>query len=176
MGGTGIISGGLTTQTTIKLIPGNYVMECYIKASNGQFHSTLGMINPLTVTKEATTMLPPKANFEITLLNSDMKMSGNVKSGKNIIAVNFKEHPELGLGNDIHLIKVDENTDLKKVSQWMDWMKVGGLQPPASAVFLGGAQEMPVGYTSYFTCDLTPGNYAFVAETPLGRYKTFTVK
>ena len=29
---------------------------------------------------------------------------------------------------------------------------------------------------AYFNCNLEPGNYAFVAETPIGRYKAFTVK
>lgn len=35
MGGIGMISGGQVGITTLKLTPGNYVMECYIKAANG---------------------------------------------------------------------------------------------------------------------------------------------
>ena len=62
------------------------------------------------------------------------------------------------------------------VTFWMDWLNIGGLTSPGPAVFLGGAHEMPVGYIAYFNCNLEAGDYAFVAETPIGRIKTFTVK
>jgi len=176
MGGIGMISGGQTGITTLKLIPGNYVMECYIKTDNGQFHSELGMINPITVSKEVTQMEPPKANIDITLTNDSMEVTGNIVAGENNFAVHFNEHPSVGLGNDIHLIKVDKNTNMDRVNFWMDWLNIGGLTPPAPAVFLGGTHEMPIGYTAYFNCNLEPGNYAFVAETPIGRVKTFTIE
>lgn len=134
------------------------------------------MINPITVSDEVTKMESPKANVNIGLANDDLIVSGDFVVGPNIIAVNFKEHPEVGLGNDIHLIKVNENTKIEDVSLWMDWLEIGGLTSHALAIFIGGTQEMPVGYTSYIMCDLEAGDYALVAETPLGRFKTFSVK
>ena len=176
MGGIGMISGGQVGITTMKLTPGNYVMECYIKAANGQFHSELGMINPITVTNEATKMEPPQPNAEVFLMNETMELKGELLKGDNILAVNFKEHPAVGLGNDIHLIKVDENTNMDDVTFWMDWLNIGGLTSPGPAIFMGGAHEMPVGYIAYFNFNLESGIYALVAETPIGRNKTFTVK
>lgn len=176
MGGIGMISGGQTGTTTLKLVPGNYVMECYIKTENGQFHSELGMINPITVTEEITTMEAPEANAEINLSNEALEVKGTLRTGENRIAVKFNEHPEIGLGNDIHLIKVTDSTKMEDVTQWMDWLEIGGLTSPGPATFLGGTHEMPVGYTAYFSCDLEPGTYAFVAETPLGRYQLVTVE
>lgn len=176
MGGIGMISGGETGITTMKLTTGNYVMECYVKASNGQFHSELGIINPITVSDEVTQMTPPEANVELILTNESIEVKGDIVAGENIIEVHFNEHPEVGLGNDIHLIKVDENTNMDDVTFWMDWLNIGGLTSPGPAVFLGGAHEMPVGYIAYFNCNLEAGDYAFVAETPIGRIKTFTVK
>jgi hypothetical protein len=35
----------------------------------------------------------------------------------------------------------------------------------APAEFLGGVQEMPVGTTAYFTVDLEPGLYTWIAES-----------
>lgn len=175
MGGIGMVSGGQMGVTTMKLTPGNYVMECYIKAANGQFHSELGMINPITVAEEVTQMSPPNANAEITLTNETMELKGDLLVGDNIIAVHFNEHPAIGLGNDIHLIKVDANTNMDDVTFWMDWLNIGGLTSPGPAIFLGGAHEMPVGFTAYFNFNLESGDYAFVAETPIGRVKTFTV-
>ncbi len=176
IGGPGIIHPGGTAQTTDKLIPGHYSMECYVK-TNGVFHSSLGMIRELTVLNKSTSAQPPEANVNITLSNGKIETSGQPKSGKNVFAVYYKEHPKAGLGNDVHLIRITDNTDLDKVGAWMDWLNVTGLQSPAPAEFLGGAQEMPVGSTAYFTVDLTPGDYAFVTEpyAEQGMMKRFSV-
>lgn len=179
MGGAGLVSPGETAINTLRLDPGYYVMECYIKATNGQFHTELGMINPLIVTDEASNNSPqPLSNVvELSLSNDDFTFEGDIKSGKNTFAVHFKEQQAFGLGNDIHIIKVDDSTDMDIVTQWMDWSNLDGMvSPGAPAIFIGGTQEMPAGYTAYFECNLEPGDYAFIAEIPSGRYKTFTVK
>ncbi|MEJ2105554.1 MAG: hypothetical protein P8X47_13425, partial [Ignavibacteriaceae bacterium] len=166
MGGTGIIDAGKTAQITMNLVPGTYVMECYIK-EQGVFHTALGMINPVTVTNEISDMQPPEANVDIFLTNDAITAEGEIESGFNTFAVHFKEHPEAGLGNDVHLVKINSATDLNEVLTWMDWTNIKGLEPPAPAEFLGGSQEMPVGYTSYFTVNLKPGNYALVNEAAM---------
>ena len=177
MGGTGIINAGKTAQTTMKLKPGTYVMECYIK-EEGVFHTALGMIRPITVKEEASNMEPPKSNMDITLTNFKIETEDEVKPGTNIIAVHFKEHPEIGLGNDVHLIRMNDTTDIDKVIYWLDWMNIEGLESPSPVEFLGGTQEMPVGFTSYFTVDLVPGNYAWIAESSAakGMIKMFKVE
>jgi len=176
MGGTGLISGGETAINTLNLTPGYYVMECYVKTENGQFHTELGMINPLIVTSEVTSNNPPDTNVEITLRNDAMTFSGEIVEGINTFAVHFEEQPDFGLGNDVHIIRVTDSTNMDVVTQWMDWSNIKGLTSPGPAIFVGGTQEMPVGYTSYFKCDLAKGDYAFVAETPIGRFKKFTVQ
>jgi len=177
MGGTGIIAAGKTTQVTLKLTPGTYVMECYIK-EQGVFHTALGMIRSITVREEASNLEPPKVDMDITLTNYKIETKGEIKIGKNTIAVHFKEHPELGLGNDVHLIRMNDTTDIDKVILWLDWMNIKGLESPAPVEFLGGAQEMPIGYTAYFTADLVPGNYAWISESSAakGMVEMFTVK
>ena len=176
MGGTGLISGGETAINTLKLEPGYYVMECYVKTQNGQFHTELGMINSLIVTSEITTDIPPEANAEIILRNEDMVFNGEIFEGMNTFAVHFEEQPPFGLGNDIHIIKVSDSTNMDIVTQWMDWSNIKGLTSPGPATFIGGTQEMPVGYTSYFKCNLVKGDYAFVSEVPIGRFKKFKIE
>jgi plastocyanin len=177
MGGTGIVDAGKTTQVTLKLTPGTYAMECYIK-EQGVFHTALGMIRSITVTEEFTELEHPQADMDITLTNYKIETKGEVKTGKNTVAVHFKEHPELGLGNDVHLIRMNDTTDIDEVIFWLDWMNIKGLESPAPVEFLGGAQEMPVGYTAYFTVDLVPGNYAWISESSAakGMVEMFSVK
>ena len=177
MGGTGIVDAGKTTQVTLKLVPGTYVMECYIK-EQGVFHTALGMIRSITVQEEVSDVVPPKADMDITLTNYKIETKGEVKTGKNTIAVHFKEHPELGLGNDVHLIRMNDTTDIDEVILWLDWMNIKGLESPAPVEFLGGTQEIPVGYTSYFTVELEPGDYAWISESSAakGMVEMFTVK
>ncbi len=177
MGGTGIIDAGKSAQVTLKLVPGTYAMECYIK-EQGVFHTALGMIRPITVREEVSDLEPPKADMDITLTNYNIETKGEVKPGLNTISVHFKEHPELGMGNDVHLIRMNDTTDIDEVIFWLDWMNIKGLESPAPVEFLGGTQEMPVGYTSYFTVELEPSNYAWISESSAakGMVKMFTVK
>ncbi|MGB8318657.1 MAG: hypothetical protein WCE54_11065 [Ignavibacteriaceae bacterium] len=178
MGGAGLTAHGKTSQTTINLEPGNYAMECYIKTEDGKFHSELGMIRPLTVTNSISKMKEPEdADIEINIYKDRIESQGNLSSGNHLVAVHFKEQPEFGLGNDVHLVRINENTNMQELKKWMDWMNLNGLRTPAPAEFLGGTQEMPAGYTSYFTINLEPGTYAWISEPSAerGMIKEFTI-
>ncbi len=177
MGGSGIVGAGQTAQVTLNLKPGIYVMECYIK-EKGVFHTAFGMIRPITVTSEVSKTKEPKANYEMTLTNFKYEIKGELHVGVNTIAVHFNEHPQNAFGNDVHLVELTDSTNLDEVIEWLDWMNIEGLEPPASATFLGGTQEMPAGYTSYFTVTFNRGDFAWVAETAgsKGMVHTFTIK
>lgn len=177
-GGTGIINAGEATQTTINLAPGTYIMECYIKNPEGEFHVSMGMAREIYVTRDTTDATAPKSDVEITLTNNEIKMDGSLTTGNQRVAVHFEEHPKVGLGNDLHLARINDTTNVDSLKAWMDWMEIDGLKPPAPATFLGGTQEMPVGHTSYFTIDLQPGEYAWLTETLASqvRAKTFSIK
>lgn len=178
MGGSGFIAPGQTALTTMKLEPGRYAMECYIKTVEGIFHSTLGMIRQVTVLTKSSDMVPPDADVEMNLSNFEIQINGELMAGKNTVAVHFNEHPEFGLGNDVHLALLEDDTDFQDVLEWMDWMNPGGLRSPAPARFMGGTQEMPVGNTAYFTVNLEPGQYAWIAESAAekGMFVRFTIE
>lgn len=177
MGGTGMIGAGDTTQTTLKLQPGYYILECYVKDAEGRFHVSLGMVEDFVVTDDSTEAEPPRADMHITLTNSDITLEGTPASGRQTFAVHFEEHPEVGLGNDMHLARVSEEGNLDTLRTWMDWMNRNGLTPNPPADFLGGTQEMPVGNTAYFTVQLEPGSYVLLTETVESNVRTrrFTV-
>jgi hypothetical protein len=177
MGGPGLVAGGETGETTVNLEPGTYLMECYVKTADGVFHGNLGMVRQLVVTEGPSAGSAPAGDIEITLSNSGIVAEGDATPGAHTVEVRFLEHPAIGLGNDVHLVRLEEGTAMDLVIRWMDWMEVDGLRAPAPARFLGGAQEMPVGHTSYFTVDLEPGRYAWISEPGAitGMVSEFTV-
>lgn len=176
-GGTGLVAAGGTATATTRLAPGTYVLECYVKTPGGEFHSSVGMARPLTVTGDSTGAAPPEADLEIALRKDEIAVTGTPTAGEHTVAVRFEEQPEAGLGNDVHLVRLEGGTPAEDVAPWMDWMNVDGLRPPAPAEFLGGTQEMPAGETAYFTVELEPGRYAWISEAPSPRslYTEFSV-
>jgi hypothetical protein len=177
LGGPGFVSAGGIAQASVNLEPGNYVMECYVKNADGVFHGMIGMVRALTVTGEASGASEPVADLQIALSNYQIAIDGTVTAGRHTVAVHFDQHPEFGLGNDVHLARLEEGTDMDAVVGWMDWMNLNGLVAPAPTEFVGGTHEMPVGHTGYFTVELTPGRYAWIAESTAaqGMVREFTV-
>ncbi len=178
MGGPGIIQPGGVLEYTVNLKPGSYVLECYMKTPEGEFHALEGMTRELKVTQSKNKGTPPKADLTLTLTNYDIAIEGDLTTGRKMVAVNFKEHPEVGFGHDLHLAKLDPETDIDSVAHWIDWLNVEGMVDPAPATFLGGTHEGPVGSTAYFEIDLTPGRYVLISEltNPAGMVKEFTVE
>ncbi|MBW3661195.1 MAG: hypothetical protein KY397_06125, partial [Gemmatimonadetes bacterium] len=116
------------------------------------------------VTGDTTGVAPPEADVELTLTNAAIEGGDAVPAGVTTVAVHYQEHPEVGLGNDVHLARLDEGKSVEDAVAWTNWMVAEGLRAPAPVEFLGGAQEMPVGYTSYLTVDLQPGRYVWLSE------------
>lgn len=179
-GGPGIVAPGRTAQATIALEPGTYWMECYIKTPEGEWHTNRGMVRPLIVTDERSGASEPEADLEITLSRAGMQVSGTPARGRQTVAVHFGKRPAdaLFLGNDVHLVRLEEETDREELARWLDPWKLDGFRAPAPVEFLGGAQDMPEGHTAYFTVSLEPGSYAWVMEAPAERSvtETFTVE
>lgn len=179
MGGPGFVAPGGLAETTVYLEPGTYAIECYVK-SDGVFHTTHGMITGLTVTEERANGRQPRADVELTLsAQGGIEVDGDLRPGKQTIAVHFADQTVHGnvLGHDVHLARLDEDTDLDELATWMNW--ITGLEDPPPAEFLGGAHEMPAGQTAYFSAHLTPGRYALIAEVDdpdeKSMLRTFTV-
>lgn len=173
-GGPGLLSPGLTGETTVYLEPGHYFLECYVK-SGGIFHTTspgdgkVGMMLDLTVTEEQTAAPEPVANMTLAVRNSGFQIAdGALKPGRNTIRVDFLEQQALPsfVGNDVHLMRVDGEDSIGLADAWLDWRTKDGLEDPSPVIFLGGINDMPAGSHGYMTVDLEPGNYAFIAEVP----------
>jgi hypothetical protein len=164
MGGPGFTAPDRISQTTVFLEPGDYVMECYVRAKDeaDTFHSKHGMLRPLIVTEETAGESPPEADLEITLSNYEISVQGEMSAGEHRVRVRVEEDPEGFVKHNVHLARLDGDTSAEDVAVWLDW--VDAMLPPAPAVFLGGAGQRLAGSESYLTVTLEPGRYAWVSE------------
>lgn len=174
MGGPGFLSAGRIGETTTYLEPGRYLVECYVK-TDGVFHTTspgegqLGMLLDLIVTEESNGAPEPVADVTLTIRNAGIELtSGELRAGVNTIRVDFIEQQAFPsfVGNDVHVMRVDNADSIASADAWMDWRTKDGLEDPGPVAFLGGINDLPAGMHGYFTVDLAPGDYAFIAEIP----------
>ncbi len=193
MGGPGFTSGGQTSQTTVHLEPGTYVVECYVKDDEQVFHSANGMLESFEVTGQSSGAPEPKPTVEIDLYNGEYTHGGDgmvipekIRPGKHIIAINYEQQDSYGhlLGHNAQLVRFDHGYDpalLDDLGYWINWANIDGLvdTSPMGTTFLGGAMEMTEGSTAYISVVLKPGEYAWIAEVPNpdeeGMLKTFSV-
>ncbi len=187
IGGPGLIAPGGETSATVKLDPGYYIIECYVK-TDGRFHSSLtksgtqGMTHEFKVTATDSGGKAPDADIQIQISSDKgIQADGRMTPGRHTVSVHFVDQKAYGnfTGHDVHLVELGTDTDRAGLMQWMNWMNPDGLSTPAPVVFVGGLNEMPAGNTGYFTVNLEPGNYAWISEIPdpdqHGMFRPFSV-
>lgn len=93
MGGVGLVAPGRVAQTSLNLEPGTYVMECYLKAPGGVFHSVLGMVRSLTVTGDTSGAPEPVADMAIALSNDGITVDGVPSTGRHTVRFGSSSTP-----------------------------------------------------------------------------------
>jgi len=179
----GLVSPRRSAEKTVYLAPGLYALDCWVKTEEGIIHISGGMTRPLTITGESTNSPEPSVENSITLNKQTIDVDWNAETGFHYFAVWMEADSEGNPAhNNIHLIKLEENTDLDEVNSWMDWYRVGGLRAPAPADFLGGVStydSVPGESATYFSLEIDePGEYAWIVQVPEGEqlWKTFSVE
>lgn len=176
VGGSGLVSPQNSSLTTLKLDPGYYIIECYVKMQNGKFHSNMGMAKALVVTNEISQVTPPEPTLDVLISSTDgIIFKDTISSGSQVFSVYFKDQitHENFVGHDVNLVRIDENADISILEAWMNWADPKGLISPAPEgfTFLGGVNDMVAGSTGYFEVNLAPGHYALISEVPMARSK-----
>ncbi|MCS5491007.1 hypothetical protein [Algoriphagus limi] len=170
-GGVGLVSPEVTTESTLKLDPGTYFVECYVKMNTGMFHTNMGMIKKLVVSEEVSSLSEPKADITINLSGeSGITVDPPSVPGNYTFGVHFSDQMihENFVSHDLNLVRLQDDANLQDLEAWMDWRDPKGLIEPApeGVIFLGGVNDMPAGETGYFSAQLVPGQYAFISEVP----------
>lgn len=184
VGGSGLLSPNQIGETTLNLKPGNYIIECYVKMSNGVFHTSMGMTKDIVVSNLDSGNNTPTSDIDISISSKHgIVFNDSISSGKQIFSVFYEDQivHENFVGHDINLVRLDENADLDELENWMNWADPKGLIEPAPnfVTFLGGVNDMPAGNKGFFTAALEPGRYALISEVPdsssKNMLKTFVV-
>jgi hypothetical protein len=172
-GGPGLTSGHGRSTTTVDLDPGEYVVECYAKDETNDFHSYLGMIDLLSVADDESDAPEPDSNLDLSLSTDGIDAPPEVRPGRYDVGVEVENQQgyETLVGHDLHLIRLEDGTDLDGVNGWMNWAAPDqfisdGNEP---TTFLGGVSDIwtaDLPRTGYLHVTLQPGDYAWVAEVP----------
>ena len=177
-GGPALTEPGTTATSTVRLEPGTYVVECYVKTPQGTYHTERGMQRELTVAGEPTGAEPPEADAELALSNYEIAVSGDLSAGKRTVAVRVEEDPGGMMLHDVNLFRLEDGVTVDEIVAWMDWMDLEGFRAPAPGTSLGGMDHLAAGRTGFVTVELTPGRYAWVSEAygARGMTRAFTVE
>lgn len=150
-----------TSNATLDLQPGNYVILCLVDIPDHVPHFAKGMFKPFTVTAAAgTPATAPAADVTVGLADYAFTVKGALTAGKHTIKVeNSGPQP-----HEIEIVRLAPGKTMKDLASWMD--KPNG-PPPANAI--GGVDAIAPGITAYSTVDLTPGNYLMLCLIPDGK-------
>ena len=184
IGGPGLVSGGLSGEATVYLEPGRYSVECYVKTA-GVFHTmnagdgSRGMLHELIVSDADGGAMEPTATVTVDISGDGIAIAdGAFAAGSNMVRVNYLSQQVHGnfVGHDVHIARLEDDTDMNGLASWMDWRNPGGLETPSPVTFVGGLNEMPAGSHGYFPVELEPGRYALVSEIDDPASKGFLVE
>lgn len=180
-GGSGLVSQNQESRTTLKLDPGYYLIECYVKMPNGMFHTSMGMLEEFTVTDEVSETQPPEVDYQVQISSEGgISLDGEIGAGEHTFSVEFIDQivHENFVGHDVNLVKMADNADVSVLEKWINWSDPKGLISPAPEgfTFLGGVNDMPAGGIGYFTANIEPGKYCLISEVPNTSQKNMLVE
>ncbi|MBD0831588.1 hypothetical protein [Aestuariibaculum sediminum] len=183
-GGVGLTSKQTTSQSTIFLEPGTYIMECYVRMPNGLGHVFMGMIKELKVIEQSNNNKPPKADFNIGVSSErGITFNDSIKSGSYALSVKFEDQKQYEhlMGHDVNLVKIENDSLINDLNNWLNIVDFHAFRTPEpeGLLFLGGVEDLPAGKTGYFEATLEKGHYVLISEIPNAMdrkmFKRFTV-
>lgn len=155
-GGAGLLAPGRTGETTLRLEPGEYVINCSVQTSGGRRHWQLGMVRPITVSATSTEASPPVADVTLRVSGRELIPEGRLTAGTQTVRFVVDRVAE-GVEDSVFyawLARLDGDTGADDLLEWET-------RGPAPAEYLGGFWYIPVDRSAYVTVDLTPGRYAW---------------
>ena len=176
-GGPGAIDPQRTSQVTLDLEPGNYVLACFVPDASGVPHVAKGMLKPLQVTTaELPSSTAPDVQDTFAMRDFSFEIPATLPAG-------VATYQVVNGGQQPHELDVVKLAPGKTEDDLLGWDAAPSGPPPFASV--GGLNGLSAGATGYMTLDLEPGTYVAVCHIPdpgsgvphlhLGMFKRFTV-
>jgi uncharacterized cupredoxin-like copper-binding protein len=161
VGGPGVVDPGLQSQVILELMPGQYVLLCFIPGHDGVPHLAKGMIRPIEVVAHTDHDHPsvsePKADAVVKLLDFSFVLPSEIKAGEQLWqVVNEGQQP-----HEIAIMKLAEGKTMADVQAFMQAPQ--GAPPFAS---VGGFQAINPDASGWLHLNLEPGNYVAICHVP----------
>jgi uncharacterized cupredoxin-like copper-binding protein len=176
-GGAGAIDPSGTSEVTLDLQPGTYVLACFIAGADGVPHLAKGMLKPLVVNAGNTGQAAPEVQGTFTARDFAFDMPETLPAGKATFKV-------VNNGPQFHELNILKIAPGKAAEDVLIWAQNPTGAPPFQAV--GGMNGLGPDGVGYMTVDLQPGTYLAICNIPdpasghshaeLGMIRKFTVK
>ena len=145
---------GDTSEATMYLDPGSYVIICGIPTKNHQTHATLGMQKALRVAKSTTTSPEFYGNFHMAMFDYEFVVVQPLKKGRHTFYV-------INRGSQTHqasLVRLDPGASAEDV------LAAFGPDAPLSipGKLIGGISGLEPGGDGTFTAEFIPGRYVII--------------
>jgi len=155
-GGPGTADPGGTSQATMNLTAGQYMMLCFIETAEGVPHVALGMIRPFQVAPPPSPAQTPQADSTVTMRDFSFD-SPSIQAGQRTLRV-VNEGPQI---HEMAVIRAAAPLP-EVVAALMNLDE----EPSFPIESYGGLQAIDAGKFAWVTMDFTPGTYVFICFIP----------
>jgi hypothetical protein len=155
LGGPSFAEPPITTNATMVLSPGSYVLVCYVgsgRADKTRYHVMRGMFKPLTVRPaSATAQALPRGDVRAIITGTgQVTLNGTLRKGTQSIRVTNETDKSQEF--TVHRIKPG-----RSATEALTWNRTDGTGHPFESV--GGFSDVPPGASLLTTITFEPGTY-----------------
>ena len=148
--------GGIAN-ATVRLLPGTYVLGCWIPSPDGVPHIMKGMVRQLTVVPAEHPAPAPVPTVTMTLHDYGFTLSRPLTPGRHLIEVR-------NLASQSHEIELATLNQGRTAQDLLAWIHEPAGPIPGAAI--GGVSPIAKGEVAWFEVDVRPGRYALICFLP----------
>lgn len=157
-GGPGAVDPHATSDVTLDLKPGNYVLACFVPGPDGVPHLIKGMLKPLQVTTDVVPSgAAPEYSATLTMKDFSFDLPDTLPAGRATYRV-------VNAGPQPHELGVLKLGPGKTDADVLAWDSAPSGPPPFESV--GGINGFSADGSGYMTLDFAPGEYLAVCHIP----------
>ncbi len=158
MGGPNAVGAGETSQASVYLTPGSYLLICLIPGKGGLPHVAQGMLKTLHVMDQGPTSPSFRADYHMAMQDYEFVVVEPITRGTHsFYVINRGSRP-----HQVSLVRLEPEASVEQVLAAFGPM--GHHVMPGKLV--GGLSGLEPGERGVFTAALTPGRYAMICLFP----------